>query len=292
MRVLCSGAGGFIGRALMDDLVADGHEVHRIVHAAPGPGQAVFDLPRHRVDPARLAGGTLEGFDAAVHLAGVPLSPRRWGAAKREAIRASRIATTDALARSLASCARPPPVLVSSSAVGFYGDRGDETLNEASGAGTGFLADLCRAWEHALEPAAAAGIRVVSLRTGIVLGRGGGVLATQVPLFRLGLGGRLGSGRQWTSWISLADDRLEGPVNATAPAPARNAEYTAALARALSRSARLAIPAAVLHLALGDVADELLLASQRALPARLSAIGFSFTHPELDGALSAALGKP
>jgi hypothetical protein len=223
-----------------------------------------------------------------------------------EAIRSSRVAVGDLLARSLAGLDTPPAVLVSGSAVGIYGDRGDEVLDEDSAEGVGLLADICRSWEASTTPAAEAGIRVVTVRTGIVLGgRGGaegGTLPLQLPLFRLGLGARLGDGRQWTSWISLDDEvaaliralddpELSGPMNATSPNPVRNAELTSALAAGVGRRARLAVPGSLLRLGLGrDAADELLLAGQRVMPAKLAAAGFVHRYGELRDALAAALG--
>lgn len=303
MRIVITGAGGFIGGALVRVLRGRGDEVHPVVRRPPAPGEVGIDLSRRDIDTSRVPGGNLEGIDAAVHLAGAPITTR-WTAKHLEEIRSSRIAVGNLLARSLASLERPPEVLVSGSAVGFYGDRGDEVLDETSPQGTGVLADLCRSWEESTAPAAERGIRVVTIRTGIVLGgtgsANGGILRAEVPLFKLGLGARLGDGSQWTSWVSLDDEigailrslddtQISGPVNATAPNPVRNAELTDAIARALGRRSRLAVPAPLLRLALGrGAADELLLASQRALPMKLTGTGFIHTHPELAGALSAA----
>jgi hypothetical protein len=222
-----------------------------------------------------------------------------------EDIRSSRIAVGNLLARALASLERPPAVLVSGSAVGFYGDRADEVLDETSPQGTGTLADLCRSWEQSSAPAAERGIRVVTIRTGIVLGgtggADGGILAAEVPIFKLGLGARLGDGRQWTSWVALDDEvavlvraiddtQLRGPVNSTAPNPVSNAELTDAIAHALGRRSRLALPATLLRLALGrGAADELLLASQRVLPKKLTSAGYVHIHANLSDALTAAL---
>ncbi len=301
MRTLVSGSRGFIGRALVAQLQADGHEVHRVVRSGPGPGDAVLDPATSTLDLSRLPGGTLDGVDAVFHLAGEPITPWRWSAAKRERIRASRVVTTSAVARAIAACDGTPPALLAMSAVGYYGSRGDELLDERSAAGTGTLADVCRAWEAATAPASAAGARVVNVRTGVVLGAGGGSLRAQVPLFRAGLGGRLGSGRQWTSWISLADEvgalihvardpSIDGPCNATSPEPVRNDELTRRLAAAVGRPARFAMPELVLRIAAGaETTREVLTASQRVTPAVLERTGYTFAHRDIAAALAAAL---
>jgi uncharacterized protein (TIGR01777 family) len=257
------------------------------------------------------AGGTIdEGaltalgpFDAAVHLAGAGIGDHRWTANYQAEIRRSRSGPTRLLAGVVAGLRPVPAVLVSASAVGYYGDRGAEVLTEESGRGKGFLADVCADWEAATAPAEEA-TRVVRLRTGIVLDRHGGALARQLPLFRLGLGGRLGRGDQYTSWITLddavtaivravQDARLVGPVNLCAPAPVTNAEFARALGRALHRPAALAVPRRAVQLVLGaEMAGELLFSSQRAVPSRLEAVGHPFAHPELGGALAAVLAQP
>ena len=293
MRVLVTGASGFIGGALVRALRGRGDEVYPVVRGVPEQGEVRIDLVQRQLDTSRVPGGSLEGIDAAVHLAGAPITTR-WSPKRLERIRSSRITVGNLLARSLATLERPPSVLVSGSAVGFYGDRGDEVLDEASQQGTGVLADLCRSWEQSTEPATRRGIRVVTIRTGIVLGGAGGadggILAAEVPIFKLGLGARLGDGRQWTSWVALDDEvaiilraiddtRLSGPVNSTAPNPVRNAELTHVIANALGRQRRLAVPAA----------DELLLASQRVLPLKLTDAGYVHAYAELRDALAAAL---
>ncbi|MGD0875600.1 MAG: TIGR01777 family oxidoreductase [Acidimicrobiales bacterium] len=304
MRVLVTGASGFIGGALVRALRGRGDEVYPVVRGVPEQGEVRIDLVQRQLDTSRVPGGSLEGIDAAVHLAGAPITTR-WSPKRLERIRSSRITVGNLLARSLATLERPPSVLVSGSAVGFYGDRGDEVLDEASQQGTGVLADLCRSWEQSTEPATRRGIRVVTIRTGIVLGGAGGadggILAAEVPIFKLGLGARLGDGRQWTSWVALDDEvaiilraiddtRLSGPVNSTAPNPVRNAELTHVIANALGRQSRLAVPATVLRLALGrGAADELLLASQRVLPQKLTDAGYVHAYAELRDALAAAL---
>ena len=287
MRMLVSGSHGLIGRALVARLEADGHAVHRVVRGNPAEGEAAFDLPARRVDLSRLPGGNLDRIDAVFHLSGERLTPRRWNRAKRERVRASRLVTTD--------------VFVSASAVGYYGSRADELLDEASAPGDGFLAELCRAWEAAAAPARDAGIRVVTIRTGIVLAAANPLIGLQLPLFRAGLGAHLGSGRQWMSWIALNDEvaaiihtaltpAVEGPCNLTAPNPARNIEFTDAFARAVHRHSVYGVPRFALELAMGrETVGAITLASQRAQPRRLTETGFTFTYPDLDDALAAAL---
>ena len=297
MRVLVSGSSGLIGRAVCDALRARGDAVVRLVRRAPDSADDTgWDPVAGTLEPTDLA-----GVDGVVHLAGAGIGDRRWSPARREEIVTSRVRSTEVLARALAAMATPPAVLVNASAVGIYGDRGEEELTEASALGTGFLADLCRAWEAATESASAAGVRVVRLRSGVVLAAHGGALARQLPLFRLGMGGRLGGGRQWMSWITLRDETavilralddaaLHGPVNAAAPAPVTNRAFTRALGSALHRPVVASVPAAALKIALGaGVAKEVVLASQRVLPARLGDIGFLFQDPDIDGALSWAL---
>jgi hypothetical protein len=307
MRIAVTGASGFIGGALVRALKERGDEVYPVVRRTPGPGEVGIDLAGRRLDTSRLSDEGLEGIDAAVHLAGAPITTR-WSAKHLENIRSSRVAVGDLLARSLAALERPPGVLVSGSAVGIYGDRGDEVLDETSAQGSGILADLCRSWEASTTPAAERGVRVVTIRTGIVLGghggAEGGILAAEVPIFKLGLGARLGNGRQWTSWVALDDEiavilraiddpGLSGPVNSVSPDPLRNAELTQAIAGALGRHSRLAVPAAVLRLGIGrGAADELLLASQRALPRKLTEVGYVHAFPHISEALAAALSPP
>ncbi len=298
MRVMMSGASGLIGASVINALRTRGDDVTPLVRRPPGPGEARWDPAAGSIDS-----GALEGADAVVHLAGAGIGDKRWSATRRQEIVSSRVRSTSLLARSLAELNRPPSVLVSASAVGFYGDRGDEELTEASGPGRGFLAELCQAWEDATGRATQAGIRVVRLRSGVVLSAHGGALARQLPLFRLGVGGRLGSGRQWLSWISLPDEvgavlhaldepSLEGPVNATAPTPVTNRDFTRALSRALHRPAVLAVPGLALRVALGsDLASEMVLAGQRVLPAKLTASGYVFDHENIDTALASLLAS-
>lgn len=298
MKVFITGAGGLIGTALVRRLRADGHEVVRLVRPGgpAGPGTAPWDPAQGALDPAVLAGA-----DAVVHLAGAGIGDRRWSAAYKEELRSSRLQGTTAVARAVAAL-DPHPVLVSASAIGYYGiDRGEEVLTESDGAGRDFLARLCVDWESATSAAAEAGGRVVNIRSGLVLSAAGGVLGRLLPVFRAGLGGRIGSGRQYQSWITradevsaivavLGDDTLRGAVNLTSPQPVTNSELVAAIGSALHRPARLPVPAAALRLALGrEMADETVLAGQRVIPARLQSSGFHFAHPHLDGALRAAL---
>ncbi len=303
MRALISGSSGFLGRALERALRSAGAVVHPIVRRQAALGEVEIDPSGRRLDTTGLPGGLGE-VDVIFNLAGEPLTPRRWGPSKLERIRSSRILTTDLLARAIAtSDTERPPVLVSMSAVGYYGSRGDETLTEDSAAGTGFLAETCRSWEAATTPAREAGGRVVTCRSGVILGAGGGALAQQRRIFSLGLGGRLGSGRQWTSWISLDDavgallfcageEGLSGAVNLCAPEPVRNAELTTTLAQLLHRPALLPVPRPLLRVVLGQrVTDEFLLASQRCLPGRLVASGYRFSSSGLADALAAALGE-
>lgn len=243
----------------------------------------------------------LTGCEAVVNLAGAGIGDKRWSEKRKEEIFVSRVSATSFLCEKVASLEPSPRVLVNASAIGFYGDRGDEVLTEDGAKGRGFLSDLCEAWENATAAARSKGIRVVRLRSAVVLARQGGALGRQLPLFRLGIGGPLGRGDQWLSWIALrdevsvierviADDSIEGPVNASSPNPVRNAEFTRALGRALHRPAMLAVPRAALRLALGkQMANEVVLASQRVLPTRLQAAGFGFEYPTLEKALQSVL---
>jgi uncharacterized protein (TIGR01777 family) len=302
MRVLVTGASGFIGRALRRALVDRGDEVVPVVRRPAAAGEVRVDLVARRLDWSTAPEPGPSAVDAVAHLAGAPIAGQRWSASRREEILASRVALVDLLVDDLGATGARPRAFVSMSAVGYYGDRGEEVLDESSGPGTGFLPEVCRAWERAAERGAELGSRVVCVRTGIVLGPGGGALKAEMLRFRLGLGGRLGTGRQWTSWVSLEDevrillaalddDRLEGPVNAVAPSPVRQAELARAIGQALGRPSRLTLPAPLLRLALGrGPADELLLASQRVIPRRLLDTGFDFLRPHLDDALACATG--
>ena len=291
MKVLLSGASGFIGTALGAALRAAGHQVTPLVRAQPAPAGAVsWDPQRGEIDAVALA-----GHDAAIHLAGEPIAAR-WTADRKQHILESRVQSTRLLAGALARLAPRPRVLVCASAIGYYGDRGDELLREESAPGTDFLAGVCREWEAACAPAAQAGIRVINLRTGIVLSTKGGALPKMLPPFRLGVGGVLGSGRQWMSWIALDDllaayqfaltnDTLAGPVNAVAPNPVTNRNFTKTLGRVLRRPTIFPVPALVIGLLFGEMGRSVLLGSQRVEPARLSAAGFRFQYAELEPAL-------
>jgi uncharacterized protein len=293
VRIVVTGSSGLIGRALVARLTALGHEKVGLVRRTPGRGEARWDPSSGQIDA-----GAFEGAGAVVHLAGAGIGDRRWTAARKETILRSRVDSTSLVSATLAAMAHPPSVLVSASAIGYYGDRGDKELTETSGSGTGFQAEVCRAWEGATAAAASAGIRVVHLRSAVVLSAGGGALGRQLPLFRAGLGGTLGSGRQWFSWISLDDEvdvilravedaSLIGAVNASAPAPVTNRDFTKALGRALHRPAVLRVPPVALRLAFGrQLADELLLGSLRVLPGRLSEAGYVFENPTVDSALA------
>jgi hypothetical protein len=289
-RVLISGASGLIGSSLVPSLQSHGYEVTPLVRGKPGgPNELQWD-PTGPISP-----GLVSGFDAVIHLSGENVAGR-WTEQKKCRIRESRIFTTDFLAMALAKTERKPGTLICASAIGYYGNRGDEVLTEDSLSGEGFFGEVCRGWEFATEPAAHAGIRVVNLRTGIVLSREGGALKQMLLPFRLGLGGRIGDGQQWWSWIHIADlvsavhhilqnDSLRGAVNMTAPNPVTNAEFTRTLAEALKRPARLPVPAFALRLLFGELADEGLLASARVVPERLTQSGFHFRFSELKAAL-------
>lgn len=296
LRIAITGASGFVGKALCLAASRAGHEVVRLVRVPEPRADAIAWDPASGQLDARALGAV----DAVVHLAGENVAGGRWSAARKQAIAASRGPATARLCRALAELPQRPRVLVSASATGWYGDRGDERLDEDSAPGTGYLAEVAAAWERATMPASDAGIRVVHLRIGLVLDRSGGALARMLLPFRLGLGGPLGNGRQWTSWISrhdlvrailfaVANDALRGPVLATTPHPVTNREFTRALGRALHRPAILPAPAFALRLLLGEMADALLLASQRCEPVRLPGAGFVFDHASLDAALAAAL---
>lgn len=298
MNVAVSGASGLIGAALVSSLEADGHRAIRLVRRMPRSGEDAI-----RWDPSTgvLTPSGPSVADAVVHLAGESIMGLRWTADKKQRIRESRTTPTRLLVQTLTRLANPPAVLVCASGIGYYGSRGDEVLTEDSGPGTGFLADLAREWEAATATAIARGIRVVNLRLGVVLSARGGALAMMLTPFRMGLGGVIGNGAQWMSWIALDDvigairhalttDALRGPVNAVAPAPVTNADFTRTLGRVIGRPTLIPLPAFAARLALGEMADELVLVSQRVMPARLQASGFAFRHPILEAALRAALG--
>ncbi len=297
MRIAITGASGLVGRALGERLASEGHTVLRLVRrdATDADTEVAWDPTGGSVDQSGL-----EGLDAFVHLAGESVAGGRWTEARKARIRDSRVLGTRTITEALAQLQSPPSVLVSASAIGIYGDRGDHPLTEEDPPGAGFLADTARLWEGAAAPAVAAGIRTVFARFGIVLSAEGGALAKMVPPFKLGLGGRFGSGRQYWSWVALDDvvgailhamqqQDLEGPVNVTAPEPVTNAEFTRTLGRVLGRPTLFPVPAFAARLALGEMADEMLLASQRVLPTRLTTTGYAFRQAGLEGALRDAL---
>jgi uncharacterized protein len=298
MRIAVTGASGLIGTALGAALEADGHEVRAVTRgAAAGPGTILWDPMAGEIDAAGL-----EGVDAVVHLAGASIGAKRWSEKTKREVRDSRLRGTDLLARTLARLDPRPSVLLCGSAMGYYGDTGDEDATESSPAGDDFFARLAVEWEAAAQPAIDAGIRTAFLRTSMVLSGSGGALGRMLPLFRLGVGGRLGSGRQWWSWISADDevgairfllerDDLAGPVNLASPEPITNAEFSKALGRALHRPAVVPVPAFGPRLVLGrELADSLVFISQRVRPAVLVGAGYEFRYPDIDSALTAAFG--
>ncbi len=298
LTVAVSGSSGLIGSRLCARLEAAGHTVRRLVRRmAVGLEEISWDPRLGIIDEE-----TLEGVDGVVHLAGANLAAGRWTARRKRELWDSRVDGTALLARSLAALQRKPSVLVTTSAIGYYGDTGERSVDETAPRGSGFLAELCEAWEAAAEPARRGGIRTVHVRTGLVLAGEGGVLRRLAPVFRLGLGGPLGSGRQRMSWIALEDlvsifercledSALAGPVNAVAPMAASNAEFTRALAHVLRRPALLRVPAWAIRLGLGELGREALLSGQSVVPARLRAAGFRWRLPELEPALAEALRR-
>lgn len=296
MRIAVSGASGFIGSALVPALRADGHVVTRLVRHEPrGEDEIGWDPAAGRLDP-----DALRDTDAVVHLSGASVGGQRWSTRYKQTLLHSRVDSTRTLAEAIARADPGPRTLLCASAVGWYGDTGDRTVDESAPAGEGFLAQMCRRWEAATEPAARAGVRVVRMRSGLVLAAGGGLLSRLLPLYRLGLGGRLGSGRQYWPWISrvdevramvflLTNEAISGPVNLAGPQPATNATLNRALGRLVHRPAVLPVPAVGLRLALGEFADEGILAGQRVVPRALTEAGFTFCHASLDDALAAAL---
>jgi uncharacterized protein (TIGR01777 family) len=299
MNVLITGASGLIGSALALRLAEDGHDVRRLVRspAEVGPDRFPWDPAEGKIDSS-----ALEGVDAVVHLAGETIAGR-WTSDKKKGIRDSRVVGTRLVSEAAKQRENPPKVLVCASAAGYYGDRGDEVLTEESSSGTGFLADVVREWEAACDPARKAGIRVVNVRSGEVLSRDGGALKSLLPPFRLGLGGPIGGGRQYTSWITIDDEvnailhilgseDVEGPVNLVSPNPVTNREFTKTLGHVLHRPVVLPTPTFPLRLAFGsEFVKEVLLVSERILPGRLRASGFQFEHPELESALRQVLAR-
>ncbi|MGK5113410.1 TIGR01777 family oxidoreductase [Geodermatophilus sp. CPCC 205506] len=301
MKVAVTGSSGLIGSRLVPALRADGHEVIRLVRRTPRTAEEHRWDPQHRrIDPALLA-----DVDAVVNLAGTPIRPRPWTSGYKDSLRSSRLDATTTVSQALADAAVADPsrprVLLSASGIGYYGDTGDRAVDEDDPPGTDFLARLCTEWEAATAPAAEAGVRVVQLRTGLVVGRGAPLMQILGLVFRAGLGGRMGSGRQYWPWISLDDEvaairflltaDVSGPVNLTAPGPVTNAEFTRRLGRVVRRPTVLAVPRVALSLALGEFGRTGVLAGQRALPRKLSGAGYAWTHEDLDEAFRAALGR-
>lgn len=299
MNVAITGASGLVGTALLNALGSDGHRIVRLVR--PG-GTALADDVRWNPAVGELDLATLEDCDAVVNLAGASIGEGRWSEERKRTLHDSRVDSTRVLVSGLAKLNHKPRVLVSASAVGYYGDRGDEVLSEASGPGNDFLAKLASEWEAEARKAEASGIRAVILRFGVILSAHGGALPRMLVPFRMGLGGRVGSGKQWMSWLTLGEAvdsirytienaELRGPVNAVSPNPARNADFTRVLAHVLRRPALFPAPAFALRLVLGEMADALLLSSQRVVPRKLEATGYSFRNPDLEAALQALLGR-
>jgi hypothetical protein len=297
MRVLVGGSTGLIGSATVSLFRANGHEVTRLVRSTPkdAASYVLWNPQTKDLDPS-----AVEGFDSIVHVAGENIGKGRWSAAKKERIRTSRVDSTRLLAETFARLAKPPKVFVVASAIGYYGDRGGEEMTESSSAGSDFLAEVVHDWELAAKPAADAGIRVVNLRFGVVLSTHGGALEQMLPVFRFGLGGRLGSGHQYMSWVALDDaagavlhaaqtETLAGPVNAVAPNPVTNRQFTEALGAVVHRPTLFAVPAWVLRLTFGEMADATLLSSTRVKPEKLIGSGYVFRYSALEDALRGAL---
>jgi uncharacterized protein (TIGR01777 family) len=297
MKIVISGASGLIGTQLVTKLLSSGHEVVRLVRRSPKSGEIQWNPKSGTLDAA-----ALEGTDAVIHLSGAGIGDKRWSAAYRKEILDSRTDTTALLAKTIASLSRKPSVFLSGSAIGIYGARNDEQLTEVSTHGTGFLAEVCEQWEAAAKPAVDAGVRTVYLRTGIVLSPKGGALKKLLPLFKLGVGGKFGNGKQWQSWISIDDEigaieylltaNVSGAVNLTAPNPVTNAEFTKVLAAVLKRPAIVPVPTFAPKILLGgELADALLFTGQRVIPAALNASGYTFKHTTLESALRSLLSK-
>ncbi len=291
MRIAIAGASGLMGAAISPELETEGHDVVRLVRSSPKAGEIEWHPNQDAVDPAKL-----EGFDAIINLAGENVADGRWTDEKKKKIHDSRVHGTHLLSEGIAKLTTKPRVFLCASATGIYGDRGDETLDEQSESGGGFLAGVCREWEKATEPAHRADVRVVNLRFGPVLARAGGMLEKMLTPFKMGLGGKIGSGKQYISWIgiedavaamklALNDGSIRGPLNVVSPKPVTNERFTRALGEVLSRPTVMAMPAFAARLAFGEMADEMLLVSQKVMPKKLQAAGFQFEYSDLEAAL-------
>lgn len=296
MKVLIAGASGLVGSALIPALEAEGAEVTRLVRTSAGAGEVEWHPNNDQIDATKL-----EGFDAIINFAGENIAGGRWTDDVKRKIHDSRVNGTHLLSEAIAGLKQQPKVFLCASATGIYGDRGDETLDEQSDSGGGFLAGVCREWEQATEPAAAAGVRTVNLRFGPILAREGGMLSKLLTPFKMGMGGKVGSGKQFISWVAiddvvgaiklaLKDESIRGPLNIVSPHPVTNEEFTKTLGHVLSRPTALSVPAFAARLAFGEMADEMLLTSQRVIPKRLNDAGFEFEYPELEGAFRKYLG--
>ena len=291
MKILVAGASGLVGSALIPALESDGAEINRLVRSSPKANEIEWHPNHGGIDATRL-----EGFDAIINLAGENIAEGRWTDEKKRKIRDSRVDGTHLLSEAIAKLATKPRVFLCASATGFYGDRDDEILDETSDSGGGFLANVCRDWEGATESAAKAGVRVVNLRFGPILAREGGMLGKMLTPFKLGMGGKVGSGKQYMSWVAIddvvgaiklamPDESIHGPLNVVSPNPVTNEEFTKTLGEVLSRPTVMSIPAFAARLAFGEVADEMFLVSQRVAPKKLHEAGYQFKHPELESAL-------
>jgi uncharacterized protein (TIGR01777 family) len=296
MKVVIAGASGLVGSALIPALEADGAEVTRLVRTSARAGEIEWHPNNDQIDATKL-----EGFDIIINLAGENIAGGRWTDDQKRKIHDSRVNGTHLLSEAIAGLKQPPKLFLCASATGIYGDRDDETLDEQSDSGGGFLAGVCREWEQATEPASAAGVRTVNLRFGPILAREGGMLAKLLTPFKMGMGGKVGSGKQYISWVAiddavnaiklaLKDESIRGPLNIVSPRPVTNEEFTKTLGHVLSRPTALAMPAFAVRLAFGEMADEMLLTSQRVIPKRLNDAGFEFEYPELEGAFRKYLG--
>src|SRR2546423_2143746 len=293
MKIAIAGASGLIGSALIPILQSDGNQITRLVRSSPKAGEIEWHPNQDEVSSR-----SLEGFDVIINLAGENIAGGRWTDELKRKIRDSRVNGTHLLSEAIAKMSSKPKVFICASATGIYGDRDDEVLDEQSESGGGFLAGVCREWEMAAEPASKAGVRVVNLRFGPILAREGGMLSKLLTPFKMGLGGKVGSGKQYISWVAiddavgamllaLKDTSLRGPLNVVSPNPVTNEEFTKALGEALSRPTVMAMPAFAARLAFGEMADEMLLVSQRVVPQKLNAAGFRFEYPELEKAFQA-----